>query len=93
MRELRIKVPCGFEARVNEEALKDLEIYDAVRSFTTALNNNEPPDVRGTCEALLGVQGYRAFVAYEKKHEGFVRVDHASELINTVIQVLSDKKK
>jgi hypothetical protein len=91
--ELHIKAPCGFEARVNEDALKDLEIYDAVRQFISDLDRGAPPDVRGTCEALLGAQGYRAFVNFEKKHAGMVRVDHASELINAVIQTLNGKKK
>lgn len=93
MSELRIKTPCGFEARVNENALQDLEIYDAIRQFITALDGGTPPDVRGTCVAMLGEAGYKAFAAYEKKHEGFVRVDHASELINAVIDALNAKKK
>ena len=93
MSQINVKTPCGFEARVNEETLKDLEIYDAVRAFVTAIQNNTPPDVRGTCVALLGEQGYSAFVAFEKRHFGIVRVDHASELINAVIEALNAKKK
>lgn len=93
MSQINVKTPCGFEARVNEDALKDLEIYDAVRQFVSDLDGNRPPDIRGTCAALLGDQGYSAFVAFEKRHGGIVRTDHATELINAVIEALNDKKK
>ena len=93
MSQLNVKTPCGFEARVNEDALKDLEIYDTVRQFISDLDGNRPPDIRATCEALLGDSGYRAFVSFEKKHAGFVRVDHATELINAVIDALNSNKK
>ena len=93
MSELRIKTPCGFEARVNEDALKDLEIYEAIRAFIAAVEAGTPPDIRGACAALLGEKGFKAFVEYEKKHEGYVRVDHAAELIQAVTEGLKDKKK
>lgn len=93
MELFKIKTPCGFEARVNENAMQDMEIYDAVRGFVSALQNNQPPDIRGTLIALLGENGYRAFAAYEKKHAGFVRVDHGAQVIEAVIDALDRKKK
>ena len=93
MSELRIRTPCGFEARVDEDAMQDLEIYEAIRSFVTAVEAGSPPDIRGACVALLGEKGFRAFAEYETKREGRVRVDHAAELIRAVTEGLKDKKK
>jgi len=91
---LKIDTPCGFEARVDEDAMQDLEIYETVRAFYAAIKGGDDiPDLRGACAALLGEQGWNAFVAFEKKRFGKVRVDHVGETIHAVLTGLDSKKK
>ncbi len=85
-----VKLSCGFEADIDENAADDMEFLDALELMDTRKN---PIGLTRICDILLTPEQKKDFYDCIRDESGKVRVKATGEQIQELLGQLTDKKK
>jgi len=85
-----VKLSCGFEADIDENAADDMEFLDALELMDTKQN---PIGLTRICDILLTPEQKKDFYDKIRDESGKVRVKATSDQVKELMEQLVDKKK
>jgi hypothetical protein len=86
----QVKLSCGFEGEINEEAVNDIEFLEAV---TMMAEDDNPMGLIKICNLLMSPEDKKRLYELCKDENGIKRTDRVGEQVSELISQLKAKKK